>query len=234
LPVRQWAKHAAPCRRPGNDLRRQKGYAASMEKAAFKKKWDNYWYYYKIHTIVAIFIVIVLAILIRDCATKVQPDVTVIVATQSVSQTDGLQASMQNYFSTLTADVNGDGKKSAECQIMALGSTDAQSSMAYQVKLAAELSDNSTLIYIFDDKTASSYTSESGSFVKIATIVPGISLTDECKLPVDKTTLASQSFASKLSGCGIYVRNYDTSSTKASYLKTVQNQLNIIKKLAKT
>ena len=42
-----------------------------------KKLFENYWYYYKIHTIAGIFILILLIYSIVECANKVDPDATV-------------------------------------------------------------------------------------------------------------------------------------------------------------
>jgi hypothetical protein len=204
-----------------------------MEKATFKKKLDNYWYYYKIQTIIAIFVVIVLAILIHQCVARVEPDATIIIAGQSVSVSDDEQTAMQNYFSSLTSDVNGDGKKVVECSVMPIGSGDSQTEMAYTVKLSANLVDKSNIIYVFDSATAQKYvSSDSGEgFTKIADIVSGYSSDDAYALPVSKTKLASQSFSKALDGLSIYVRKSDTANTKAKYLKNINNQLNIIKKL---
>ncbi len=41
-----------------------------------RKKWENFWYYYKIHVWVGIFIALLLMMTIRDCAQRIEPDVS--------------------------------------------------------------------------------------------------------------------------------------------------------------
>lgn len=205
-----------------------------MDKTAFKKKLDNYWYYYKIHTIVAIFVVIVLAVMIHQCVARVEPDAMIIIAGQSASVSSDDQQSMEKYFSSLSSDVNKDGKKYVECDAMTLGDGQTQEEMAYSVKLSANLVDKDNIIFIFDQATAQKYVSSDNGegFRKIADIVPGFSSDDAYALPISKTKLASQSFAKSLDGYGIYVRASGASNKKASYLSNVNNQINIVKKLA--
>lgn len=204
-----------------------------MDKVVMKKKFENYWYYYKIHTFVAIFVIIVLAVLIQQCASRVSPDITFVVATQKPVLSTDSQTSLQDYLQKLTADVNKDGKKNVECDFFTFN--DSQSAMAYQVKLTAFLSSSDDIIYIFEDDIAKQYFKDQDNegFMKITDIVPDLKLDDPYKLPIEDTKLADQSFGKSLSGLGIYVRSYNKSNQKASYVANINNQINMIKNIIK-
>ena len=52
------------------------------EKKEFQNWWENYWYYYKWHTIAGIFVLVVLIITITECAKTVKPDLGVSIVTK--------------------------------------------------------------------------------------------------------------------------------------------------------
>lgn len=202
-----------------------------MDKVALKKKLDNYWYYYKIHTFVAIFVIIVLAILIQQCASRVNPDLTVVVATQKATLTSDQQTSLHNYLQKFTRDVNKDGKKSIECDFLNLTDTSGQG--AEQVKLAADMSSSNDIIYIMDDATATTYfkSQEKTALLKITDVLPDEKLSDPYQLPIENTKLSSQSYATSLSGLSICVRSYNKANKKASYVANINNQLEFLKEI---
>ena len=74
-----------------------------------REKWDHYWYYYKIHTFVGLFIVMLIAMTIRDCSQRVFPDVSW--GYQGTILTEGQQEALIQEWLPLIADANGDGEK---------------------------------------------------------------------------------------------------------------------------
>lgn len=74
-----------------------------------QKKWENFWYYYKIHVFVGIFAAILVIVTIRDCMTNISPDVT-LAYTGPFLGTEQVDA-FQKEFSAVIQDVNNDGKK---------------------------------------------------------------------------------------------------------------------------
>jgi hypothetical protein len=203
-----------------------------MDKVSFKKKWDNYWYYYKIHTIVAVIAIIVVAYLVRQCATRVDPDVVFVVATQNPVLTSEQQTAMQDYLQKLTADVNKDGKKVVQCDFLTFN--DSGTAEAEQAKLVADLSSENNVIYIMDETTVKPMLADGNQpFAKVSDILPDQSGNSDSKLPVESTKLSDQSFGKALSGLGVYVRPISTTNKKDSYVANINNQLSIMKDLAK-
>jgi hypothetical protein len=202
-----------------------------MDKVALKKKIDNYWYYYKIHTFAAIFIVIVLAILIQQCATTVKPDITIIIATKNPVMTTDQQSAMEKYLQGFTADVNKDGKKSVQCTLFYF--SDQSTLEAEQTAFTANLTDDSNIIYIFDDSTYNNIENaqETGTLEKIGQILPDEKLSNPYKLPIGNTRLAGQSFSQEMTGLNVCVRYYDKSKKNSGYQANLQNSLNLIKKI---
>ena len=73
-----------------------------------KKKWEYFWYYYKIHVYVAIFVLFLLVMTIRDCVQRVEPDITI--AYVGTELHDKALTHLEAMFSTLIEDLNNDKK----------------------------------------------------------------------------------------------------------------------------
>ena len=75
----------------------------------FKEKLENYWYHFKVHTILAVFLAVVIAILTVQCATKEKYDMTVMYFAYSVAN-DAQINKMEEYFEKYAEDVDGNGE----------------------------------------------------------------------------------------------------------------------------
>lgn len=82
-----------------------------MEK--FRKWLDNYWYHYKWHTIITLFVVVFVAVCSAQMLSKEKIDVYVMYAGPSAFGATGV-SEVENAFVQLTDDTNGDGKKTVE------------------------------------------------------------------------------------------------------------------------
>lgn len=123
-----------------------------MTKEEFKKKLSNYWYYYKIHTIVAVIVVICVAFMIKQCSDRVRPDMEVIIISSNVTLSDDKVADIENVLSKYTDDLNKDGRKVVSCNYMNMNQNqDAQVLYAMQTKLIAEIAGSDTALFITDD-----------------------------------------------------------------------------------
>ncbi len=145
--VSPWGRFAVAC---------QKGLVGIMDKQAFKKKWENYWYYYKWHTYAGIFIAILLFFFIKDMVTKEKFDATIMVVSSSYvddSELSALADKAELYFPDI--DQNGEVNIQISPIFIEGGEdgepSDIQVAYAMQVKLLAEISSNRMLICIFDD-----------------------------------------------------------------------------------
>lgn len=75
----------------------------------FRKRLQNYWYYYKVHTIIGLLVAALLAILVSQCAHRQSPDYTVVLYMRkelSEDMTDAMAAELEKFGT----DRNGDGQ----------------------------------------------------------------------------------------------------------------------------
>lgn len=60
-----------------------------MEKKEFKSKWENYWYYYKYHTLAGMFVLVVLVIIVIACTNRTgEVELTLVDTTALVVETN--------------------------------------------------------------------------------------------------------------------------------------------------
>lgn len=128
----------------------------NTEKKQFKSKWDNYWYYYKIHTWIGIFVVFVLAVTITQCVQTVKPDVYIDLVT-SVPVTDSSIA-LDGVFDDVLTDVNEDEKKHINISTLYLSEEmKSEQDMAMQQKMMLELAAGDVTLFIFDKTNLDRY-----------------------------------------------------------------------------
>jgi hypothetical protein len=73
-----------------------------------KKKWQYFWYYYRIHVYVGIFVLFLIVLTVRDCAQRVDADITI--AYVGTELQDDAIAQLEATFATLIEDLNNDKK----------------------------------------------------------------------------------------------------------------------------
>lgn len=121
-------------------------------------KWANFWYYHKLHVLIAVAVAVVAGYSIWSAVRTVQPDYTVGLITQQMypqQVTDALEKGMEKYGK----DLNHDGKVVIQITQYAIPSgstssaqaTDAQAEMAYRTKLMADVSTGTSMIFLTDD-----------------------------------------------------------------------------------
>ena len=79
------------------------------EKSSFGKKLRNFWYYYKVHTIIGLLVAALIALLAVQCSHRESPDYTVILYMRkelSQQMTDAMATELEAFGE----DRNGDGK----------------------------------------------------------------------------------------------------------------------------
>lgn len=132
------------------------------------KKWfENYWYYYKIHTIAGIFILILLVYSIVECANKVNPDATVSYI-GALYFGEEFSADFEQKLSDCIDDIDGDGIKKIIFNSLTL-SDDVKSELdiAMQQKVQLEIAVGETYLYFMDKKYFDIY-NEQGIFLDIS------------------------------------------------------------------
>ena len=131
----------------------------------FKEKLQNYWFHFKWYTLGTIFAVVVIAILVCQCANKVNYDMKVMYFTYTPvldEQTEGIE----NYFKTLSKDINGDGEVNIQvvnCS-MSLDNGNYQYNHTNLSRVQSILAaDEETLLYITDAESIKYFNNENVS-----------------------------------------------------------------------
>ena len=124
-----------------------------------RKKIDNFWYYYKIHVLVVVFILFVAGVFIKDIVTKVDYDYSVAFVTEEM-MTDEEISSIQSVLEKEAEDSNGDGERHVEVQNYTIpqgDSADPQLVAAGQTKLTVDIQDGTSMIFFLSPGCYESY-----------------------------------------------------------------------------
>ncbi len=131
----------------------------------FKRKWENYWYYYKWHTIAGLFVLLLVVIFIRDMVGREKYDANILLATSrfvSDEQVAEFEQQAEKYFT----DIDGDGQVNLSVIPIQIQKgengqpADPQYAYSMQVKLMAEVSSDRAMIYVFDQDFYDLFTQE--------------------------------------------------------------------------
>lgn len=120
-----------------------------LEPKTFRQKIENFWYHYKLHTILAVFIAAVLIVGVAQCASKSSYDYYIVVAFDKYSYPEVDQA-FKNYFERIGEDVNSDGKVTVNI-IDVSRATDRGEQHSNSEKLLAETMRGTVILYITDE-----------------------------------------------------------------------------------
>ena len=124
-----------------------------MEKFKFNskmdKKWfENYWYYYRIHTIAGIFVVIILIFSLVECANKVYPDLSVSYIGEKVFNEE-ISANIKQTFVQYVDDATKNGKLDVEFMPITISKeAKSEQDMAMMQKAQLEIAAGESYLYI--------------------------------------------------------------------------------------
>ena len=124
-----------------------------------RKKIDNFWYYYKIHVLVVVFILFVAGVFIKDIVTKVDYDYSVAFVTEEMMTNEEI-SSIQSVFEREAEDLNGDGEIHVEVQNYTIPQGDSaypQLVAAGQTKLTVDIQDGTSMIFFLSPGCYESY-----------------------------------------------------------------------------
>lgn len=114
-----------------------------------KKRLSNYWYYYKVHTIVAVFCVIVLAVMLSQCATKERYDYSLTLY-MSKPMNEMITSQMAEELEKYGEDLNSDGVVTVEIVNCSYGDND-NVRMNQIAKLQTRLTMSESILFIVDE-----------------------------------------------------------------------------------
>lgn len=117
-----------------------------------KEKWDNFWFQYKWHVIAVTAAVVVLAVLITQCATRKKYDIEVVYFSYTAAL-DAQTEAMADYLSRYASDINGDGK--VNVQVVNCSFTNNSGNAQYRNTMLTKLqsliaADANALLFITD------------------------------------------------------------------------------------
>lgn len=119
----------------------------TTENNTFKKKLENYWYYYKIHTIIGIFVLLVMIITLTECVNAVKPDLCA--ACVYTGYTD--LSALEQKIADSVGDINGDGKVRVVCDNLYMtGDAGSQQDVAARDKLIVTFVSGEYRLYIME------------------------------------------------------------------------------------
>lgn len=113
----------------------------------FRKKLENYWYYYKTHTIFALLSLLFIALSIVQCSKNVEHDIALAYVSSVYMPTEQIQQSLAK----IVPDINGDGKVNVFFDSIIIPEkpvTDADFNMIQ--KLSVTFIDGGTRVFIMD------------------------------------------------------------------------------------
>lgn len=150
---------------------------------SFKKKWENYWYYYKWYTFFAVFIIVVVSVIGYQMMTKTVYDNGIVVAgnvPSTLADIDAFKKDAAPYF----ADTNNDGEVNLNLTFVPLGTeinsvTDAEFALMYPQQLSALIAADIDNIFIVSEDVLISYGRDK-AFSDISHIQEELGLSD-CK-----------------------------------------------------
>lgn len=200
----------------------------------FKLKWENYWYYHKIHTFVAIFILLALIYTVTQCTAKVEkPDATIVIATQSFPMIidQATDISIEKDIAQYITDFNKDGKKNVNLSTYDFSSNNSILS-AVQDKFSQEFFSANSFIFIVDDAVYKAY-SQQDTFSKIKDIIPNAPTVDDYRIPISSLAIfKSNSSYSYLKNYYFVIRRFKgTVVDNSANIPAYQNAVNILKRI---
>lgn len=116
-----------------------------------KKKWDNFWYYYKYHVLIGAFVLFCVITFVKDMLGKVSYDYDVgFLGDYSITEED--KTKLEKWFTKNAKDLNNDGEVHVQINdyfIPAEGEEgyDPQMVMAGQTKLSVDVQTATSAIY---------------------------------------------------------------------------------------
>lgn len=158
-----------------------------------KDKWNNFWFYHKIHVIIAAVAVLFVVYIVYDMVTKVNPDYNVAILTSQTIPSN-LSDQLADEIEKYGEDLNGDGQIVVQMNIFEIAQgdaatqTDPNMQMAGIVKFQGDVQTGDSYIYLTDDNSFAAYGTEDGLFTYLDGSRPeeGATDYDNMRLPMSE------------------------------------------------
>lgn len=121
----------------------------------FNEKIKNFWYHYKTHTILTVFLTVAISLCVHQCATRPHYDAEIILYSNNFYSVDQVNL-LTDYMSQFFEDTNGDGEINiviSDCSYTTDGTYDSNRTNTLATKLNATIASGvETQLYIVDEK----------------------------------------------------------------------------------
>ena len=120
-----------------------------------KEKWDNFWFQYKWHVVAIVTTVVILAVLITQCATRTKYDLEVVYFTYTAAL-DEQMGEIADYLEKYAEDTNSDGE--TNIQVINVSFSYKSSDSQYRYTMLSKIQtliagDENAMLYITDSET---------------------------------------------------------------------------------
>ncbi len=132
-----------------------------------KRKWDDHWYHYKVHTWLVILVVFCIALFVGEKLTEEHPDVYITyIGSSYVDQT--FDRKLSELFSDVITDVNEDGKKIVQVKSILFGGSEDMMNLATLQQADVDLMAGRSVLYLVDSFAYETFIGR-GAFVQMET-----------------------------------------------------------------
>jgi hypothetical protein len=130
----------------------------AIKPTTFSEKWQNFWYHYKVQTIIAVFLIAVISFITVQSLTREKYDISIMYFAYSPAAPAQIERA-QSYFEQYAEDVNGDGKVKVKLIDCSFNSElrDMQYRHASLSKVQSILAVESETVLYLTDKQAREY-----------------------------------------------------------------------------
>lgn len=130
------------------------------EKMSFKKKAENFWYYYKYHTLVGAFVLFMAILFIKERIGQIDYDYTVAIVNTGEQVPQEEKEVLQKDLENCGLDINQNGKVDVEVQVYGLSmeeDANPQEVMANQTRFLADIQSGMSMVFLYTDEVESYY-----------------------------------------------------------------------------
>ncbi len=122
-----------------------------------KEFWRNYWFYYRVHTIVGVIVAALIIGTVVSFVTRVNPDILIMHIGGGLFDEEWIP-DMEAYAAEKTPDINEDGKQVVSFQTLIYNeSLDAQMALASMTKADLEFAGGDSTLVLVDETTMARY-----------------------------------------------------------------------------
>lgn len=122
-----------------------------------KEFWRNYWFYYRVHTIVGVIVAALVIGTVISFVTRVNPDILVMHIGGGLFPEEQI-SQVEAYTAEKTPDINEDGKQVVSFQTLIYNeSLDAQMALASMTKADLEFAGGDSTLILVDETTMGRY-----------------------------------------------------------------------------